>query len=175
MSHSLIGQASIETRQLADFLSEESEKKDCNTVIPYDTLSEKAGVDVRDKPNVLQSARRIVLREKNVWYGTVRGEGIKLCTSREASGEGESGRRSIVRTANRSLRKMGTANYNELTQEEKTYHNVNASLLGAVGLMNTRSSRKRLEGAVKVSEAKISMGDMIKLFGGGKDKSDDKV
>jgi hypothetical protein len=154
----------MEARQLADFLIAHAAKQNFDTVLSYEQLSKVAGCDLRVKRGIVQTARNICLREANAWFATVWREGIKLATPHEASAEGESGRLSIVRTATRSLRKMAVVKYEALDESQKVTHNLNASILGAVRLMNNRSSRKKIEGAVAQASEKIPTKSLFRLF-----------
>lgn len=161
-----IFQCSVETRELADFLIATAPKVDCETVISYEQLSKVAGCDVQKKNSILQSARNIALREGRVWYGTVRGEGIRKLDNHELSAEGEDGRQGILRLASRKLRRMAVTEFEKLTDEQKIKHNASASLLGAFHLMGRKTSMKRLEKAVVNASARIPMRGVMRLFGG---------
>jgi hypothetical protein len=157
-------QCSLHTRALADFLIKHAATNDTETVLSYAQLSKVSMVDVLAKRHVLQSARRICLRECNAWFVTINQMGVKLATPLEASAEGEHGRQSIVRNAQASLRRMAAAKYEHLTEQGKISHNVNASVLGAVCLVNQAKNRKRIEGAVINSNSKIDTQSLLRLF-----------
>lgn len=156
---------SIEARQLADFLITRAAAKDYSTVITWDELSRYAGVDVKKKGHVLQTARNIALREAQADYGTVRGQGIVLLDSKGLIGVGESLLCRVRRASTRTLRRLANVQYDTLDDTDKVRHNANASFIGVMRMMTNTQSRKRLEGAVAQAAAKLPVKETFRLFG----------
>lgn len=156
---------SLESRQLADFLIKRAASKNYTTIITWSELSRAAGVDVKEKGHVLQTARNIALRESQADYGTVRGQGIVLLDSKGLIGVGESLLGRVRRATTRTLRRLANVQYDTLDDTDKVRHNANASFIGVMRMMTNTQSRKRLEGAVSQAAAKLPVKETFKLFG----------
>lgn len=156
---------SLESRQLADYLIKFAAQRDYTTTLTYEELSRAAGVNVREKASVLQTAKRIALREAKADFGPVRGIGIQLLDSRGLIAVGESILSRVRRATTRGLYRVANVEYETLDDSEKIRHNTNASFLGVVRMMTNKSSRKRLEGAVSQAQAKLPVKETFRLFG----------
>jgi hypothetical protein len=156
----------IEPRSLADWLIKQAAAKDYDRVITYSEMSDVAGVDVQEKRGVLTTARNVVHREAGLVFGTVIGQGVKLCTSAEIVGIGDHALRHVRKTTGKAIRKMASVKFEELSSVDQVRHNTTVSFLGAMRLMTNASSRKRLEGAVAAKQARLEVRDTLNLFGG---------
>jgi hypothetical protein len=156
---------SMESRQLADWLIKQAEAGDHERIIPWEELSKAAGVDVKVKTHVLQTARNRAIKEAGVDYGTVRGQGVQLLDSRGLIGVGESNLASTRRRTRKALTRMAHVKFNELTESDKIRHNAVASFNGVMLMMTGKASRKRLEGAVANAQAKLPVKETFLLFG----------
>jgi hypothetical protein len=157
---------SLESRQLADFLIKFAAKRDFAAVVSWEELTKAAGVNVKEKGHVLQTAKRIALREARADFGTVRGVGIKLLDSRgviSEAGENLTGR--VRRLTTRGLQRMANVEYDTLEDTDKIRHNTYASFLGVCRMMTNKTSRKRLEGAVSQAQARLPVKETFRLFG----------
>lgn len=164
-------QISFESRKLGDFLIAHSKKKDFVTVLEYDTLSKVAGCDVTKKRYVLRTARAIVQREERMLFQPVKGIGIKLLTPSEEVGVGEDGLKAINKKATKTLKEMSCVKFDELSDQDKIRHNVNASIVGATRQFTGRNAKLKIEGAVVQQSERIDVSDAIRLFSSGKSAS----
>jgi hypothetical protein len=164
---------SIEARQLADWLIKQAATADYERVISYEELSKAAGCNVLAKRNVLMTARNRAQLEAAAVFGTIIGVGVKLLTSSETISIGDHHLTHVRKASTKTLRKLATVKYDELSETDKVRHNTNASFIGAMRLMTNASSRKRLEGAVANAQAKLPVKETLRLFGAAPNGSND--
>lgn len=121
------------------------------TFFNYQELSHQAGVDVREKQSVLQSARRILEAQHGVIVTVKRGMGIQVSTGTLAAEEVRGSVRKIYQASQKSRKKVNVAvsRYTDdmpLVDAEEMRHT--ARMLGAIqaGIEVNRAERKALEG-----------------------------
>jgi hypothetical protein len=155
---------SMESRQLADWLIERGSKKDHKEIVTYEELEKAAGVDVRQKRHILQTARAIAIREAGVDYATVNKQGIMLLDSTGVVGVGESVIGRVRRCTTKVLKRLAWVEFDTLSESDKIRHNANASFIGVMRILTGKSSRKRIEGAVAATQSKLPVKETFKLF-----------
>ena len=162
-SKRVIGQRAYETQLLADRLL----KTQPGELVSYEELSKIAGMDVRPGgPGYgrLGSARNIALCEGRILLEPVAGEGIKRIVPEEQAGLGPKYVSTLKRASRRRLRKLAAVEYDKLNDQQRTQHNVAASVLGCVEVFTRPKSLEKLTGAVQQATAKLPIGDTLKLF-----------
>lgn len=151
---------SVDTETLENFLRD----KPAGEIIPYSTLNELIGRDVRGKGAAcLASARRRLWRE-SVFYATVQGNGIQRVEDSDAIGEVESGHRDrMTRLARRGLAKLCAVRYERLSDDDKARQNT----LATVFALTVAADNKRplIEQKVKSQGEPLPVGDLARLIG----------
>jgi hypothetical protein len=94
----------------------------------------------------------------------VAGEGYRRATPIEVLNEAEQGVKITHRRIGRDIEKLSTIEYGELSKDDKVKHNAKASQLGALYLMTGIKHTRAIEHKVAEVQAKIDIGDTIKLF-----------
>lgn len=135
-------------------------------VVTYDQLSEKLGRDVRQHcTGNLQTARRTVLKEDKIITEVVRGEGIKRIDDATCVSTAPTVFKRMRGLANRQSDRLKAVEFNALDEESKRKHLVVSAQLGAIHLMSTSNSTKKIEAKVEGnSQATIPVGKVLELF-----------
>jgi len=140
-----IPSASVDTQALIKAL----EVAQVGQTIEYDALSKVIGRDVRKVRGLLYTAFRNLMREKDIVFAPVRGVGVKRLAPEEIVELGIFGVRHIRRTARRTIRKISCAQLSTLSEPKKVELFTHSSLLGAVSVMSSGQSIKKLAAAIQ--------------------------
>jgi hypothetical protein len=113
----------------------------------------------------LRSARR-ALERQGIVFGVLRGVGLRRLDSPQIIRTGQKDIDGIRRRARRSARRIakGVGDFDQLSQADKVAHNTTISVLGALSFMADRSARPVIEAEAAKAQAKIDVGDALKLF-----------
>jgi hypothetical protein len=145
-------QASTDSKILASVL-QESKPGD---VVSYKALSAAIGRDVQStaKP-ALDTARRIVQREKRMVFDAVRGEGLKRLTDSEIVDLADKTRDGVRRATRRTVKKMVCVDYEAMPKEKQTKHNTAISLFGVLSELATEKVQHRLGAEIERSGTEL--------------------
>ena len=160
----IIGQTSLEVLELVEYLK--AAKVD--VLITYRQMSKTIGADVVVRRHILESARRILMREHRMVFGVVMSEGLRLLDAVEVVEMEPENRRKRIRTqAKLGIRSLTTVDYDKLPEDKKVQQNVGMAMLGGLHIATDRSSVKKLE--KKVSQGNPDSGGLLKVIGWEKD------
>jgi len=155
-----IPERSTETKALFEYLSTIKE----GDVVPYDKLRKVCGEDVRERRWLLSSARRWLMREKDIVFGAVVGVGIKRLTQVQVLEDSESFPKRLRRMAYRERRKLGTIQYEPLSQEQRTQLDIRNSLCALVSYTTRKPTMERIAGAVSIANKQLPPVDLLAAF-----------
>lgn len=156
-----IFEVSMETTKLVDAL------KVAGDFISYDDLTKACGRNVRgDGIGNLQTARRIVMREYQHVWDTVRGEGLKRLKGEAVISAGKHSLSKIHREAKRGAEKLGCVEYDKLEPESQVSHNATAAMLGALFSLSTNRSVAKLEAKAETAKQRLSLDETLKAVVG---------
>lgn len=113
-----------------------------DALVTYAELSKAAGMDVTLDRSALQSARRHMLNEHNVYFGTVYKEGIKRLDPGERVAAGSKMFRHIRRYARRGMRILSPDNSETLPPELRFRQ---FAYQGAMAVLSATAKPKKLE------------------------------
>lgn len=149
----------------ARFLTQALAAVEAGETITYEQLSAAIGRDVRQfAKGALRTAKHAQLNDRRV-FETDPNIGLRLLTAAEiVNTQAAKGMAHIARTAKRTARKVGAADYATLSQAEQVAHNTQLSMLGAVGHMTKPRAFKALEAVVTERNAELPIGDTLKLM-----------
>jgi hypothetical protein len=168
-----ISEMSVDTQILVRALLEAQE----GTTITYDDLEKRIGQSVRTGAGrgYLSSARRHLLNHHQRWFACVRGEGVRW-SGTDVVGEGDAAIRSLGRRSRTAAKKVATATYEKLSNEDRIRHNTSLAMLGAIGSMTRADRVKRLSSKVEQASDQLlpQQGVVEALFrkDGGSEKED---
>lgn len=135
------------TEQLVKFLQEQP----VGELVTYDQLGEVIHQGCTSHPDhrrgygYLCSARKILLNEHQIVFGTVQKEGIKRLDSPGISKQVSKHRKHIHKTAKVSLKTSVCANENEMTPEERASHRANQAVLAMTEHSTRTAAVKQIE------------------------------
>jgi hypothetical protein len=154
-SNRVVGQTSVEVNELVEILA----AVPVGETIAYRDMSRKLGIDVIVCRHILESARRIAMREHKAVFATQTSFGLRRLSDVETVTIcPESRRKKIRQQAKNNLRELSTVDYQKLPQEKQISHNVGLAFAGAVYVSTERASVKKLE-------HKIANGEMPDVDG----------
>jgi hypothetical protein len=153
---------SLETQQLEKLLSDETHEP----VFTYEEMSKAAGVDVRDRRGCLQSALRIVQREKGLVFECIANVGMKRANDGEIV-EGRSRDVSrIRRVAGRGIKKLECVrDVAALPAERRTQMNVMLSGLSVIKHATSAKAQGAIEQVVIRSKTKLPVAESLAALG----------
>lgn len=142
----IIGRSSIDAKALADALRQVA----IGETVEYKALTQAIGRDVTVHRHLLESARRTVMRDDNMVFGTVLNVGLKRMDDVETIAYVNQHRRKRIRSqAKKAIRELSTVKYAELPRESQVSHNAGLALFGA---LHSGTENKHLAGL----EAQVS-------------------
>lgn len=142
----IIGRSSIDAKALADALRQVA----IGETVEYKALTQAIGRDVTVHRHLLESARRTVMRDDNMVFGTVLNVGLKRMDDVETIAYVNQHRRKRIRSqAKKAIRELSTVKYAELPRESQVSHNAGLALFGA---MHSGTENKHMVGL----EAQVS-------------------
>ena len=151
----------VNTKLLVNYLKDVP----IGTKISYTELSTVIGDDITLPANrsTLASARKILIHEHNIIFGTIIKYGLKRLENEEIVLEGASGIRVVRRACKRAVRKVVCADYPTLSNTGKTKHNCSLSLLGTMHFMTNNKQQKRIESAVQQTMQQIDHTKLLEI------------
>lgn len=154
-------QMSVDARILRDRLR----ALDVGDRVGYAELSEAIGRNVQTiARGALATARRALMREDRVVFGVERGEGLIRLNDGEIVEHGSTGLRRIRRAAQRTAKLVTCAEFDRLSPEERSRHNMTLSLTGALQIMTSSHSQKKIEQAVSAANEAIPLAKTLEMF-----------
>jgi|GEM_PF-2060136 len=135
-------------------------------IISYKELSEIIGRDVqRSASGSLYSARRILQRDEEIVFNTIRNIGLERLNDVGVVGTISSSTKRIHRESERGLKRGACVqHYDRLPNDKKVEYNANMSNLGMLRLVTKPSKMRALETSVKKEQGKLSVGRTLAVF-----------
>lgn len=157
----VVGQSAVETGELVKLLMRVS----VGETVTYTSLSKAVGVDVQARRHLLDSARRIAMRDHNAVFAAEVSVGLRRLSDVETvTLIPESRRRRIHSQAKRGIREVATVDYARLPADKQVAHNVGMAVLGALHMGSDRTAVRRI--AHQVENGKLpAMDGTLKLVG----------
>lgn len=146
-------EASIEARLMADRFA----KAAIGETVSYDELTKIIGQNVRGQHirARLHTALKRVLRDNGIVFAVVANEGYKRLADGELPKLGEVSIRKIGREANRTMKKMGCADFSKMTNAELAAFNASASHLGLLAEVTKPRVSKAIEAATAKTQQQL--------------------
>lgn len=136
----------LETSLLVDFLLEHQ----ADSMIGYAAMNAHIRGDVcgSDRSR-LTSARRIIIKEHGIVFGTVRREGIRRLDDTQKIDEAESALPRMAGLARRAKTKLATVNYDRLSAADKLRHQTKMATFFAAHEMARKTAQQRLADGIR--------------------------
>lgn len=134
--------------------------------ISYDAISNTIGRDVtKDARYLLESARRIAMREDRAVFGVKRGEGLVRLDDSGTVARGAEGLARARRTIRKHSRILSCVkDFNSMAEEDKVRHNTMLSVYGALYAATKPKSVAKVEAAVSTGQQKLATKKTLALF-----------
>jgi len=161
-SETFVGEASIDVRQLVERMKNTA----CGEVVGYRELSQLIGRDVTVHRHLIESARRILLRDHNMVFRCVINEGYKRLEDAQVVDVVNVDRRKRARRQMKlAVRELSTVDYDKLPAQQQTKHNVGMAMFGVMLQSSSAASMKKLQEKVANAGGKIDVEGTLKLVG----------
>ena len=136
-------------------------------MVTYDELEKVAGETVRSGRGNgwLNTARRIIQRERDQVWLPVRGVGLKLANADEVRDYANHYVTKSRRSSWRGIRQIATVDFKTLSNEQRIRFNTTASVLGAIHHMTHSKSVAKIEAVVSVQQDKLPVQKTLAAFG----------
>lgn len=145
----IIGRSSIDAKTLAAALR----TVEIGATVDYKALTLAIGRDVTVHRHLLEAARRIVMRDDNMVFGTVLNTGLKRLDDVETISFVNQHRRQRIRSqAKKAIRELSTVAYAALPRESQVSHNAGLALFGALHSSTENTHLKAIETKVANSQ-----------------------
>jgi hypothetical protein len=141
-------QLSADTR----FLMQKLRSLQIGDTITYKDLATEIGKPVTGALPALASARRILLRDENMVFDIVRGDGLKRLNDVEIVGTSHRTAKKIKRAAQRGVRTLtAVADFSALPREAQMRHTAAVSVFGVIAEFTKEPNIARVE---KIADGK---------------------
>ena len=159
----------VDAKLIADRLN----RLDVDELVPYSELSDIIKRDVqRGGRYVMDAARRRLLRDEGKVFGAVTNEGLKRLNDAEKVDLFNSATKRIRRKARRTSRILMSVNYDSLTPEEQTRHNLGLSVMGVISHITDGRKVRRLEAKIAEKHAIMAARESLSLFANDGDQTE---
>lgn len=156
---------SLETQALVKLLGD----KDHPDVFTYEEMSKAAGTDVIANRNCIGSARRVLLREKQLVFESIPKVGIKRSSDVEIVEGGSKDIARIRNTARRAIKKGGCVRkFAELPKDKQVQHNLQMSAAGLLYHATTTSAQNKIEKQVTTAMQSLPVAETLAALTNGK-------
>lgn len=153
---------SIDTQTIMSILREAQ----IGDVVPYHTLTEAIRKDVtKEGRSPMDSARRVLMRDKNIVFDCIRGVGLKRLSDCEITETSATFIRQARRKADKGLKTIACADYQKLNQEQRNQHNVGAAILGVMKLAGASNSINKIKSLSLSKSEPPKIEDVLGAFG----------
>lgn len=151
-----IGVRSLQTQILLDCLRKAIEAN--AEIVTWDELTAALGENIHDHNSKLLTARKIVLREFERDFITIRNVGIKPATPEEALSHAQDERRGVSKKAKRAMEILyHGCKYDELPKEKQASHNTEMSVLAMLSHAAQERTVKKIASKVESAGVKLSL------------------
>lgn len=152
--------ASAESQALVKLLG----AAEIGSVVTYDEMLASTGEQALSKiRGNIQTARRTLLNQKSIVFGTVDGVGLKRLDASGVVGDGKCRLRRIRRASARAARTIACADFKALTEPEKRDALSIQAQIGAIQLATSISAQHQIE--QKLTQGKqLEVGKVVDFF-----------
>lgn len=134
-------------------------------VVTYGQLLTATGrTDLREIMGAIQSAKNIVERDDKIVIKNIRKTGYKRLENNEIVDTAPVAVKTINRKAKKAARTLACTDFTSLSNDAKVTHNVNMSMLGAIGLCTSESKVKLVESVVRQENQILTLDKTLGLF-----------
>lgn len=150
-----------ETKVIIDMLKEAKD----GDVISYEQILEKTGrTSVKAIRSNINTARK-ALQDDGYLFDTVFNVGLRRMSDEEIATSWEKRRKHIKKTAERSIREIGTVRNPEALSETKKYaHIIGQTIMATIRHTSTPKAVKQVEADVRAKQEQLTIGATLEAF-----------
>lgn len=163
METKTVNEISIYSQDLIRFLAD----KKVGEIILYEELSNIINFNVTEPKGrgYLETAKKRLLKDENIVFDTIRGEGIKRLSDEEiAKTTGKGYLKSVRAKGRKAYQKNKVVNYNALSDSAKIDHQCTMTILSLMNHVTDRKSIKKIEDKVKETNLEIDQKETLKML-----------
>lgn len=113
----------------------------------------------------IASARRKLLHEENMVFGTIRGVGLKRLDDTEIVGTAAATTRKIRRAARKGVKTLSSVqDFSALSRAEQMRHSASLSIFGAVAEISRERSVQKIEKAIDPAKRDLPFRQTLAMF-----------
>jgi hypothetical protein len=136
--------------------------------ISYAELAAAVSRPVGEIDGSLASARRALLREDSMVFGTVRGVGLRRLSDTDIVRTSAAVTKRIRRAARRGVRVLAAVNdFSALPRDDQMRHSASVSVLAAIAEMTTDKSLRKIESVTKEAVRELPFAQTLAAFRDG--------
>lgn len=134
--------------------------------VTYEELSHMVGGDIQEKKrHHLDSARKLLLNQRQMVFGVIIDKGIKRLSDSELVLDGHNYLDKIKRVSRKGAKTLGcVVDFDNLPNELKLQHNTTLSVLGAVRLFTKPANVKKIADQVSSQNSRLLIDQTLGLF-----------
>lgn len=152
-----------DTRLLYSLLS----KAEIGETVTYAAMTGQLGRSVTGADSYLQSALRMIERDEEMVFASVRGVGYKRLSDRDiANTVGDNALTRIRKMSRKAAKTLTIAKDENLSNDERIKRNTGLSFMGALHHMTKPKQIEKLENAVRSSASELAIGKTLEMFKG---------
>jgi hypothetical protein len=154
---------SVHSENLISFLKD----KQIGEVIPYEVLSELIDMDITSPTGrgYLNTAKRRLVKDEKMVFGTVRTVGIKLLSDEEvANTTGKSYIKSVRTKGRDAYHKNTSVEYEKLSGDAKINHQCTMTILALMNHVTSKRSLRQIENKVTETQIQIDQRQVLELL-----------
>lgn len=133
-----------------------------NDRIGYADISKAAGIDILRYRHVLGSARKVLMKTKQMVFEPVRAFGLRRITEDQIAQYGISAVKKTRRVARKGIAVASSGDFNKMTEAGRVQHSVGLTVLNLIQHAGASPSLKRIEGAIINSGSRLPLADTLK-------------
>lgn len=157
-----IGEATSDALMLVDRLK----KVSAGETASYRELSQLIGRDITVYRHIMESARRILLRDHNMVFRCVKNEGYRRLDDAQVVDVVSVDRKKRIRTqARHAISELSCVEYNRLDKDRQLRHNTGLAMFGTLLHATSKASVKKISEQITNGGGKIDAKGPLQLIG----------
>ena len=134
---------------------------------PYEAIAAAGCVSIKELKDrgILYAAKQALEKNEHIVFGTITRFGLVRLDNPEVVDSIDNGMRRMRRASKRmASRLVQCVDYDALSREQQTKHNVRLAQVGVMYLISDKRSERRLKEYVNVSNEQLNMGQTLELL-----------
>jgi len=156
--------ASFQPSADARLLVQHMQKAHVGQVFSYEDLSNVISRGVDGSSTALRTALRRLLRDHDMVFACIKGEGVKRLNDAEIVAEGGTVADAIRRKANRSVERQMKADFSRLSREQQGKFTAQVSVMASIAMMTKSKQMDRIAEASPSGVKELPIAQTLAMF-----------